>query len=289
MVVATVAGMPTYQGDDGALLHYDELGRGSSSPLIVLAGGAGRHPEYLGDLAGLSEDHRLIVPHLRGVGLSGAAELGDRGSRWSQVDDVDRLRASLGLDRCVLVGHSAGTRLAIAYAARFPDRVAGMLLITPPASYLVDVPSDAAALAAARMGEPPFAAAMAALDAGPEPGGDEPFTAWQQVTAPFCYARWNDTAQAHARSGRYFLAANRAFMSGDGPADLVDRLREVLAPTLVIAGAQDTITGVRPVVAVADLFPYGRAVVIEQSGHNPWVEQPAAFRAAVDPFLAQPG
>jgi len=42
-----------------------------------------------------------------------------------------------------------------------------------------------------------------------------------------------------------------------------------------------------PVVAVADLFPNGRAAVIEHAGHNPWVEQPAAFRDVVDPFLAQ--
>lgn len=46
--------MPTYEGDDGTLLHYDVLGDTSASPVIVLAGGAARHPEYLGDLAGLS-------------------------------------------------------------------------------------------------------------------------------------------------------------------------------------------------------------------------------------------
>lgn len=194
-----------------------------------------------------------------------------------------------GLDRCAVVAHSAGTRLAIAYAARFPNRLAALLLINPPASYLVDVPSDASALAAARMAEPPFAAAMSAFGAGPEPGGDEAFNAWQQVIAPLCHARWTDTEQAHARCGRYSLAANLAFMNGASPADLVPRLREVLAPTLVIAGAQDTIAGVGPVVAVADLFLNGRAIVIEHCGHTPWVEQPASFRAAVGPFLAQLG
>ncbi len=56
-----------------------------------------------------------------------------------------------------MVAHSAGTRLAIAYAARFRDRLSALLLITPPASYLVDVPSDASTLAAARMADPVFA------------------------------------------------------------------------------------------------------------------------------------
>jgi pimeloyl-ACP methyl ester carboxylesterase len=281
--------MPAYQGNDGALMHYDVLGARSASPLIVLAGGAARHPEYLGDLAGLSERYQLVVPHLRGVGRSSAAPLGDRGSWWRQAEDVDRLRASLGLNRCAVVAHSAGTRLAIAYAAQFPDHLAALLLITPPASYLTDVPSDVPALAAARMAEPAFAAAVTAQHAGPDTSSDETFNAWQQATAPICYARWDQTARAHARRGWFSLAAARAFLSGSPPADLPGRLREVLAPTLVIAGAQDAIAGVGPVVAVAGLFPDGRAAVIEHCGHTPWVEQPALFREVVDPFLAQHG
>jgi pimeloyl-ACP methyl ester carboxylesterase len=279
--------MPTYEGDDGALLHYDVIGGPSASPLIVLAGGAARHPEYLGDLAGLSEHHQLVVPHLRGVGRSSAADIGVRGSRWRQADDIDRLRTSLGLDRCVLVAHSAGTRLAVAYAARFPDRVAAMLLITPPATYLVDVPSDASTVAAARMAEPRFAAAVSAMKAGPDPSSDETFTAWQQAIAPLGYARWRETEQAHARNGGYSLAANRAFLSGDEPADLLARLRVVVAPILVIAGSHDAIAGTGPVIAVAALFPNARAEVIEDCGHTPWVEQPTSFREMVDPFLAQ--
>jgi pimeloyl-ACP methyl ester carboxylesterase len=281
--------MPTYHGGDGALLHYDVLGGSSPSALIVLAGGAARHPEYLGDLAGLSEHHQLVIPHLRGVGRSSAADIGDRGSWWRQADDVDRLRVSLGLNRCAVVAHSAGTRLAIAYAAQFPDRLAALLLITPPASYLVDVSSDVSTLAAGRMAEPAFAAAVLADSEGPDTSSDDTFNAWQDAVAPLCYARWTDTEQAHARSGRYALAAARAFLSADPPADLAGRLSEVIAPTLVIAGAQDAIAGVIPVVALADLFPNGRAAVIEHCGHTPWVEQPASFREVVDPFLAQLG
>jgi pimeloyl-ACP methyl ester carboxylesterase len=93
-VLATAPWMPTYQGGDEALLRYDVLGGSSTSQLIVLAGGAARHPEYLGDLAGLSEHHQLVIPHLRGVGRSSAADIGDMGTWWRQADDVDRLRTS---------------------------------------------------------------------------------------------------------------------------------------------------------------------------------------------------
>ncbi len=264
--------------------HVDVLGRADGPTLLVLAGGAAAHPSYLGDLAGLGERYRLVVLHLRGVGRSRDLPLA---SRWEQADDVERLRESLGLDRCALVAHSAGTRLAVAYAARFPGRLSALVMVTPPAEYLVDVPPDAPALVAARAGEPAVATALAADAEGPDLTDDDSFTAWRLRTAPLGYARWDATTREHARGMRYSLAAARAFMAGETPADLRDRLRAVAAPTLVVAGAQDGAAGHVPVLAVALLFPHGEAVTVEDCGHFPWVEQPAAWRAAVDPFLAR--
>lgn len=278
--------MPTYEGADGSRLHYDLLGAGDEPPMLVLAGGAARDPEYLGNLAGLDEHHRLAIPHLRGVGRSGGSPIGELGSWWRQAADVDRLRSALDLERVVLIGHSAGTRIAVAYAAQFPDRVARLVLITPPPGYLVDVAPDLPAPVEARMGDPVVEAAVRAQQAGPDPSSDDTFNAWQQAIAPLCYATWGDVEQAHSRRGTYALAAALAFFDTDPPDDLVARLGEVTAPTLVIAGAQDAIIGSAPVVAVADVFRDGRAVVIDECGHMPWVEQPAAFRAAIDPFVA---
>jgi pimeloyl-ACP methyl ester carboxylesterase len=51
------------------------------------------------------------------------------GSFWRQAHDVEDLRTHLGLDQLTIVWR---TRLAITYAVQYPDRVAGMLLITPP-------------------------------------------------------------------------------------------------------------------------------------------------------------
>ncbi|SFU02863.1 alpha/beta hydrolase fold [Geodermatophilus amargosae] len=118
--------MAAHTAADGAVLRADVVGRDDGPTLVVLAGGAAAHPAYLGDLAGLGERYRLVVPHLRGVGRSAHAA---PASRWEQADDVDRLRASLGLDRCTVVAHSAGTRLAVAHAARFPERVAALVLV----------------------------------------------------------------------------------------------------------------------------------------------------------------
>ncbi|MEO3745433.1 alpha/beta hydrolase [Plantactinospora sp. B5E13] len=297
--------MPTYPGSDGAMLYFDDHRTGDQRtgerrhdqqhdnsddggnrlPVVALAGGAALHPAYLGDLAGLGDRERLIVPHLRGVGRSPLPASVEAASYWRQAEDLERLRLHLGLDRLLLFGHSAGTRLATSYAVRYPRRLAGLVLVTPPAGHLVDVPSDVGELRDRRRTDPAFAAAVAAWEAGPEILDDAGFNAWQQRVAPLAYAAWGGTERAHAATARYSYRANRAYFSVEPPPDLADRLGVVTAPVLVVAGAEDCSAGVAPVVALAKLFPAGEVAVIERCGHHPWVEQPAAFRDAVDGFL----
>ncbi|MCA1654877.1 MAG: alpha/beta hydrolase [Pseudonocardiaceae bacterium] len=85
--------------------------------VVALAGGAGRQPSYLGDLAGLPGE--LVAPPLRGVGEAPTPEDPEAGSLWRQAADLEALREHLGLARLALLGHSAGTRLASAYAAQY--------------------------------------------------------------------------------------------------------------------------------------------------------------------------
>lgn len=283
--------MPGYTGADAAQLHYDVLGSAAGErarPLVTLAGGAAVHPSYLGDLAGLGERNELIVPHLRGVGDSPMPDDVMLGSYWRQADDVECLREHLGLERVFLVGHSAGARLAIAYAAQFPTRLAGMVLITPPASSIGGAATDVDDLIEKRRGDAVFDAALAASETGPDledaSDAEAAYNAWRQQIAPLGYATWGPSEQAHAESAQYRLAPARAYFSVEPPADLVTRLSAVTAPVLVIAGAEDG-TGVVAPRTLADVFPAGRLVTIERCGHHPWVEQPAVFRDAVDTFL----
>jgi pimeloyl-ACP methyl ester carboxylesterase len=290
--------MPSYTGADGATLFFDDSLDGE--PIIVLAGGAARHPEYLGDLDFLGTDARRIVPHLRGVGQSPATSTDptphdhtapDRpardgaGSWWRQADDVEALRSHLGLERLTLAAHSAGTRIAIAYAAAHPDRVERLVLLTPPAHYLVDEPSDVDALAARRVGEPEFDRAMALLAGDPDLASDEAFNEWQQATAPAGYAEWGPMEQAHSRVGAWNTVAVRAFFAGDAPTDLAERISTLEAPVLVVAGADDCLTGLNPVIALSKLFPNGRVSIIADCGHYPWVERPMELTATVTAFL----
>jgi pimeloyl-ACP methyl ester carboxylesterase len=280
--------VPTYVAADGISLHYDVHGDGP--PRVALAGGAACHPAYLGDLAGISG--RMIVPHLRGIGLSPAPADPERGSFWRQAEDVEALREHLGLERLVLTGHSAGTRIAVAYAAQYPERIERLLLITPPTNHLVDVESDAGPLIEARLEDATFAAAHAAREAGPDLTADgeaereRSFNEWQQACAPAGYAAWTAIEQDHARTMHYYLPAALAYFSVDPPPDLGQRMSAVHAPVLVVAGAQDAL-GIAPMRAVADLFPAGELVVLQGCGHFPWVERPAEFRQTAEDFLTR--
>lgn len=79
---------------------------------------------YLGDLGGLSTHRRLVVLDLRGTGQSATPEDASTYRCDRLVDDVEALREHLGLSRMDVLGHSAGTNLAVLYAARYPERSA---------------------------------------------------------------------------------------------------------------------------------------------------------------------
>lgn len=154
-----------FAAPDGTRLVYRELGEGD--PIVCLPGGPMQDSRYLGDLGGLSSRHRLIMLDLRGTGRSAVPEDSSSFRCDRLVDDVEALRAHLGLQRMDLLGHSGGANLAVLYAARYPAQVSRLLLITPGlAAVGVDVSADdRLAVADLRRGEPWFASAHAALTA----------------------------------------------------------------------------------------------------------------------------
>lgn len=256
------------------------FGAPDAPPLVVLPGGPCRDPEYLEDLAGIGESAHVIVLHPRGTSRTGGLSRG----WWTDADDVVALLDALHVPSASVLAHSAGTRLALATATRYPGRVASLALITPPATWLSGSPSDAATIGAART-EPEVVSALVALGedtATTDAGFVEQF----RRQAPASYARWTPREREHARIGRVSLAAASAWFD-DIPDDAADLIRSAaLPPTTVVAGDADLLTGVRPVADYAEALG-ADLVWLAACGHYPWVEQPAAFHDAITMWLSR--
>jgi pimeloyl-ACP methyl ester carboxylesterase len=221
-----------------------------------------------------------VLLDLRGTGHS--AVPADPGSQRCdrQVPDVEALRAHLELQRLDLLAHSAGAALALLYAARHPDRVRSLTLVTPsPRVIGVEVTdADRRAIAELRRGEPWFPEAYAAFE---RIWSGEATDDVRTAITPFTHGRWDDAARAAAaRADAQQDADAAARYHGDGipdPAAVRAALAELRAPVLLVAGELDVALPPSRAAEYAGLFPDGRLVVQPGAGHSPWQDDPGAF------------
>lgn len=279
--------MPSFASYDGTEIAYRL--RGDGPPLVCLPGGPGRAAEYLGDLGGLDRSRRLVLLDPRGVGLS-ADPVDPATFRVDRLaGDVESLRAHLGLDRMDLLAHSAGAVLATLYAAAHPQHLSRLILVTPglAAAGVEGTEEQFRAALARRAAEPWYPAALAALEK--IMAGDLSMEAFR-TSRPFFYGRWDQAAQAHATAGvsERHQAAREGFFAGaiiDPPATRA-ALTRLTAPVLLYAGDLDPMVTPAMVRAAAPLFSDATVAVQPGAAHFPWVDDPAAFAAAVGPFLS---
>lgn len=99
-------------------------------PVVFLHSLAGNGGQWSLQLDHLRRRRRAVALDFRGHGGSDPAENGDY-SISGLVQDVEATADQLALRRFVLVGHSLGASVAIEYAGRHPERVAGLLLADP--------------------------------------------------------------------------------------------------------------------------------------------------------------
>ena len=102
----------------------------SSLPVLFLHSLAGNGGQWALQLDHLRRHRRAVALDFRGHGDSDPAEDGDY-SIGGLAGDVEAAADQLGLRRFVLAAHSLGALVAIEYASRHPERVAGLLLVDP--------------------------------------------------------------------------------------------------------------------------------------------------------------
>lgn len=113
---------------NGATIHVRVGGKG---PAVVLLHGFGDSGDMWAPLAAnLARDHTVVVPDLRGMGLSSHPEGGYE--KKNQAADIRGVLTKLGIDHAVVVGHDIGTMVAYAYAARYPDKTDRLIVMDAP-------------------------------------------------------------------------------------------------------------------------------------------------------------
>lgn len=113
---------------DGHRVYYERVGTPGGKPAVFLHGGPG---------AGCSPDHRrlfdprrydVLLFDQRGCGRSTPHASLEANTTWHLVEDIECMRAFIGVERWMVFGGSWGSTLALAYAEKFPERVSELIV-----------------------------------------------------------------------------------------------------------------------------------------------------------------
>jgi pimeloyl-ACP methyl ester carboxylesterase len=113
---------------NGATIHVRSGGTG---PAVVLLHGYGETGDMWVPLAvDLARNYTVIVPDLRGLGLSSKPAGGF--DKKTQASDVSGVLAALGVQQADVVAHDIGNMVAFQFAAQYPQRIRKLVLIDAP-------------------------------------------------------------------------------------------------------------------------------------------------------------
>ena len=274
---------------DDTALWVVERGPDGGVPLLVLHGGPGfDHHEFADYLDPLTERGiRLLLVDLRACGRSERPPQ----STWTlerHAQDVVMLAEAMGLQRWAVLGHSYGAFVALQQAVDYPDMAAAVIVSSGVASmhYLDQVEEHLEALEPAELRER-IAASWARET---EVSTADEFEDLMRDQWPFHFALTGDSRieeyRLRAKGMVYSPDVLRHFASaGYGGIEVEDRLDEVTAPTLVLAGRHDRTCVPEASEAIARGVADSQLLVFEASGHMTFVEEPEVFIEAVSRFL----
>jgi len=256
---------------------------GSGPPLVALHGGLGLDSSYLTPaLVNLSTRVPVVAFDQRGHGRSNGRESLATASLATFTRDVDAVRECLGAERIVLLGHSYGGFIALEYALRFPEHLAGLILCATSAS--LSHLSDAVDRVASSSRPDELTALTELLTVPPE--SDESFgEKWCTITP--LYFRDHELSRRAEFARTCFSAAGYAASARClSEYAVAERLSEITAPTLLLHGAHDWL--MPPAVAGVELahgVAHATRVTFDESAHYPFIEEPESWANVVSDWL----
>jgi proline iminopeptidase len=278
---------------DGQPIAYHVFGSG---PVIIAhPGGPGGEWSYL-RMPEVEKFATVVYVEPIGTGSSGRLRDPNGYTLEAYVQGIEAVRAALGVDRFVMLGHSHGGFVAQAYALTHPSHLRGLVLFDTSPVAGAELGTDIMSNLKWFENEPWFADASAAFTRFRAEKTDDDATAGVKRTMPFEFADWTGRSkelEPYRARARMWIAPRLSKPSVPGPFgteetdfDVRPRLHEITAPTLILVGARDAICS-QKMARIANVGIRGsRLVVLPHSGHMGHIEEPEAHAAAVHEFLA---
>jgi proline iminopeptidase len=268
----------------GVTIWYEVRGDGPGTPLMIANGGPGFDHGYMmcGDVWDrLAKGRKVVFYDQRGNGKSSELKEGQPCGLAEQIDDLDALRAHLGLEKIDLLGHSWGGYLVMAYASRHADRIAHLIIADSAAPKIQDT------VFLFKNIYPETTEREDALAMDVELGDEKAISADlnEYMTMLFYSPQVRDAFLARSKDFVYRQKVNKAVWGDLQRFDLNPELPNFKFPTMVVTGRYDFNVAPSVAYAIHKAIPASEFAVFEKSGHLPYCEEPDAFVKRVEAFL----
>lgn len=267
---------------NGLKMVYNIHGRGQET-IIVAPGGPGLPQEYLHPMLSNLSQYANLVYFDRRADILSSRTPHEVISPSEIADDIDALRETLGLNRITVLGHSFGGAVALTYALRYPQHVKRLLLLSTAA--VIENPEEAEQRIMKQL-SPAELSAMTSNEPGLSPC-DLVKKRYRVLYPYYFHTKPNSQWLEAGVYSIYFdaLAKKLALASNAGGFDVRTSLARINVPVLVMGGRYDMVTPVSMVKEMADQLPKSRMVVMEHSGHFPFLEENYMFTEWVRQFI----
>jgi len=261
---------------------------GQGYPLVLMHGGPGLDYTTLLPLQPLADQFTLIFYDHRCNGHSEGAEVSSM-TFENLTADADALRQKLGFDKWAVLGHSFGGNVALEYALRYPQSLSHLVLMDTGGDQWWVNQNAPELLAKRGYSASAVQAARRFYNGQFTPG--EFLPTFMKFMSAYSYHFSPLTQIYQAVFGPHMKMQPEATIFGynqllDGWT-VMDRLSEIKAPTLVLAGRHDFLFPTEHQVALTTGITNARLEIIERAGHNPHMERTAEVNEIIKSFITE--